>query len=326
MLETGAEDAEHLQLLRGLGLKSWVGVPLRAGDQVLGALSLVAAESGRVYGAAEVAFAEELASHAGLALHNAALFRRVQAELRTRDDFLSAVSHDLRSPLSSVAGATQVVLREMDRSDGARPERLHAAAAVMRTGVDQMGKMIDSLLDAARVQLGRRLDLDLQTVELTRLVEEVVAEQRMRLPEREIALLSEEPLLGEWDAVRLRRVFSNLIDNAIKYSREGTRVVVRIARDPASQQALVIVRDAGIGIPSEDLTEVFNRFRRGGNVVGQIQGAGIGLAVASQVVEQHGGTITVESQEGVGSVFTVRLPVLLPDLVSSLQIAGEQDA
>ena len=119
---------------------------------------------------------------------------------------------------------------------------------------------------------------------------------------------TEDELVGFWDAARLERVIANLVNNAIKYSPEGGEVIVRITRDTdEASWAVVAVEDHGIGIPKSDLPRVFERFQRGANVQGRIGGAGIGLASARQIVEQHGGSIGVQSQKGVGSTFTVRL-------------------
>jgi signal transduction histidine kinase len=113
-------------------------------------------------------------------------------------------------------------------------------------------------------------------------------------------------VIGDWDGPRLRRVLDNLLSNAIKYSPAGGEVVVTLAADGDS--AVLRVRDQGLGIPAEDLPHIFERFRRARNAA-EIVGTGLGLSGARQLVEQHGGTIQVESQEGAGSTFTVRLPL-----------------
>jgi signal transduction histidine kinase len=120
---------------------------------------------------------------------------------------------------------------------------------------------------------------------------------------------AEDELVGLWDTMRLARVLGNLLDNAIKYSPAGGTITVALGRDERAEGAwaMLAVRDQGMGIPAADLPHIFERFHRGSNVVGRI--AGIGLATARQIVEQHGGTITVESRPNKGSTFTVRLPL-----------------
>jgi signal transduction histidine kinase len=119
---------------------------------------------------------------------------------------------------------------------------------------------------------------------------------------------AEPGLVGSWDVRRLERVLANLLENAVKYSPDGGEIVVRVARDDADSTAVLQVADTGVGIPAADLPHVFERFYRAGNV-GEIQGTGIGLAGVRQIVEQHAGSIAVESCPGIGSTFTVRLPL-----------------
>jgi signal transduction histidine kinase len=116
------------------------------------------------------------------------------------------------------------------------------------------------------------------------------------------------------DAARIARVVGNLLSNALKYSPRGGTIVVRVAQadGTAGPEALIAVADAGIGIPAADLPHIFERFARARNVAGHIPGTGIGLASARGIVEQHGGSITVQSTEGVGSAFIVRLPLAPP--------------
>src|SRR5205085_140437 len=113
-------------------------------------------------------------------------------------------------------------------------------------------------------------------------------------------------LVGLWDGARLERVLLNLFANAVKYSPDGGAISLTVSRE--DHWAVVTVRDQGLGIPAADLPHIFERFHRAGNV-GRISGTGIGLAEARQIVEQHGGTVTVASQEGCGTTFTLRLPL-----------------
>jgi signal transduction histidine kinase len=119
--------------------------------------------------------------------------------------------------------------------------------------------------------------------------------------------IENRPLIGFWDPVRLRRVVANLIGNAVKYSPDGGEITIRLRRE--GNAAVLSVRDAGMGIPRDDLPHIFSRFVRGTNALEITAGTGIGLATARQIVERHGGSISVESVEGSGSVFTIRLPL-----------------
>jgi signal transduction histidine kinase len=156
--------------------------------------------------------------------------------------------------------------------------------------------------------MDRPLQLDLQPTDLVALARGSIAEQQAA-SERHRIVLDAEPaeVVGQWDATRLGRVLGNLLENAVKYSPAGGEVRVEVRREAG--WAVVRVADQGLGIPAADLPHIFERFRRAGNVVGQVPGTGLGLAVVRQIVEQLGGSVDVDSQAGLGSTFTVRLPL-----------------
>jgi signal transduction histidine kinase len=187
---------------------------------------------------------------------------------------------------------------------------VESAAAIVNSAT-RMTAMIEELLDLARLQAGGTLQLDCRRVDLVDLVRQAVADHRPQARRHHLRLeTSAEPLVGTCDPVRLTRVLGNLLDNATKYSPEGGDVVVAIGRDPdAPADALLRVQDFGLGIAEADLPRIFERFHRGSNVVGRISGTGIGLSSAYQIVRAHGGTIDVASREGVGTTFTVRIPL-----------------
>ena len=170
-----------------------------------------------------------------------------------------------------------------------------------------MARTIDELLDLARLRLGQQIDLDRAVVDLVAIARDSVAEHAPMATGHRVALDARVPsIVGEWDGRRLVYVISNLISNAVKFSPGGGDVAVTV--DRVEGDALIAVRDHGVGIPPEDRAAIFERFRRGTNVKG-IPGTGIGLTLAKEIVEAHGGRIFVESVPGKGSVFTVRLPL-----------------
>lgn len=311
LVERGARDAEHLTLLRGLGLRSYMVVPVWVRDQIMGAISFVSAESGRRFAPDDLAVAEELARRAAVAIENARLYQQAQEAIRVRDDFFAAASHDLKNPLASIRGNAQVLLRTLDRTGAVPPQRLTSALSNVVGSIDQMTRLIDDLLDVARLRLGEPLPLDRVATDLVALTGRAVAAQQAATERHQLATRTPEAeLVGEWDAARLERVLGNLLSNAIKYSPNGGEITVSLRLEAG--QAVLTVQDSGIGIPAADLPRVFERFERARNAVGRIGGSGIGLAASKQIVEQHGGTIAVESREGQGSAFTVRLPLTPP--------------
>ena len=152
--------------------------------------------------------------------------------------------------------------------------------------------------------------LELEPTDLTALTTRVVEEIAHSADRHQIQLDADGPLVGEWDPSRLERVIVNLLDNAVKYSPEGGEIQVRIRHEErdGNPTAVLTVQDRGVGIPPADLPHVFDQFR-GSNVVGQISGTGLGLAGVRQIVEEHGGTVAIESEEGQGTKATVAIPI-----------------
>lgn len=232
---------------------------------------------------------------------------QVESALRTRDEVLGTVSHDLRTPLASISLFAQLLIDN--------PDRLAEFATKISASVQESLAMIDELVDVTRLRMGEPFELERQPVDLIQLVETAVAEHRARAPQYVLEVSANASVVsGSWDGRRLKRVFVNLLSNATKYSRPGTRVSVTVSSDngDGDQSAFVAVRDEGVGIPPDDLSKVFEWYYRASNVTGR-RGTGLGLAGARRLVELHGGTISVSSQEGVGSTFTVELPLKPPD-------------
>ena len=307
--QEAARDAEHLRLMQALDARSSMCVPLRARGQTLGAMTFVCADSGRRYGPSDVALAQDLADRCALALDNARLHSQLQETMRAREAFLASLAHDLKTPLTASLGYAQLVRREAataGRSASAR--RVAEWAAIIEENAARAAGLFDELLDIARLEAGHALDLDCRPTDLVALAERAAAAHRRGNERHRITVRAQEPtLVGEWDAARLARVLDNLLGNAVKYSPDGGEIAVRVARE--GPWAVLAVADQGLGIPAEDRTRIFERFQRGGNVAGRVAGSGVGLAGVKHVVEQHGGSVSVESQEGVGSAFTVRLPL-----------------
>ncbi|GAC1397948.1 MAG: hypothetical protein NVSMB65_16660 [Chloroflexota bacterium] len=230
--------------------------------------------------------------------------------VRVRDDVLTTVSHDLKNPLAAIKGQAQVLARRSERAGGANVRGLAEGLANIDISASKMTRLLDELLDVAQVQTGRLLALHRQPTDLIALLRETLREYQAGTEVHHLELRTgEESLVGLWDAARLERVAGNLLSNALKYSPTGGAIVVTARRDP-SGWAVMEVQDHGMGIPAAALPRIFERFARAGNV-GRISGTGVGLAVVRQIVHLHGGTIDVDSVEGAGTRFTVRLPLSL---------------
>ncbi len=246
-----------------------------------------------------------------LAAENARLYAEARNALRQRDLFFSTVSHDLNTPLTTIKGLAQL-LRRRAAPFGPELDWVREGLGSIDAASSRMRALIGQLLDVARLQAGEPLALDRRQVNLAALVREVAEEQRLVAGKATIRVETPEPEpVGFWDPVRVGRVAGNLLSNAIKYSPDGGAidVVVRLEGEGREACAVLEVQDQGMGIPAEDLPQVFERFFRGSNVTGKISGTGIGLAGVRQIVEQHAGSVWAESTEGKGTRFSVRLPL-----------------
>jgi signal transduction histidine kinase len=231
---------------------------------------------------------------------------------REKDDFLASAAHDLKNPLTSIKGYAELLRRHIARSESPDRERLMTGLGQILVSGQRMAVLIDQVLDLSRLQLGRPLELHRTLTDMVGLVQGVISTSDQVTELHRLTFSCElEELVGNWDATRLERAVQNLVSNAIKFSPDGGEVAVGLVREvtPEGDVAILTVRDQGVGIPADDLPQLFTRFYRGGNVVGKVAGTGLGLASVRQVVEEHGGSVAVESSLGRGSTFTVRLPL-----------------
>jgi signal transduction histidine kinase len=221
--------------------------------------------------------------------------------VRLRDAMLAGVTHDLRTPVTVVKVQAQLLRRRAD-------ERLWSSIDQIERAATRMARWIDELLEIATVHRIEDLDLTLEPTDLVKIAREAI-EEHLPAARRHTLKLDVEAseIVGQFDESRLERVIDNLLGNAIKYSPAGGCVALSLAARDG--WVTIVVSDQGIGIPAEDLPFVFEPFRRGANVIGRISGTGIGLASAQRIVERHGGTLSVESEAGKGSTFTIRLPL-----------------
>jgi PAS domain S-box-containing protein len=311
-----AQDPEHLRLLRELGPRSCVVVPLVARGKTLGAISFLMAESDRRYDRADLALAESIAHQVAIAVDNASLYQaeqtaRSEAEAanRIKDEFLAVLSHELRSPLNPILGWSQLLQkRQPDAATLARGLETIERNAKLQT------QLIADLLDVSRILQGK-LSLDVAPVNLKTTIEAALETVRLAAEAKAIDIctgfLAATEVLG--DAGRLQQVVWNLLANAVKFTPSGGRVEMRLTTvaEAAVPQAQITVTDTGKGITPEVLPFIFERFRQADSkTTRQFGGLGLGLAIARQLAELHGGTIAVTSPgEGLGATFTVQLPL-----------------
>lgn len=309
-LRTLARDRTHLALLRELAPTAYVGVPLLARGRVLGLLVFVAtAESGRRYTDSDVMFAAEIGRRAALAVDHAVLYRAAEEAGREREAMVAIVSHDLKNPLSTIQMAVSFLLEDIVPDDEPHSMERRQLNAVRREAA-RMYRLIHDLLDMNAIDAGK-LHVERTTQEVGPLVDEVVDTLRPLAQAKQIELGLEAPLelppvLADRD--RLFQVFSNLGGNAIKFTPDGGRVMIRVRRGDDAVAFDVV--DSGPGIPPDDLSRVFDRYWQAKKTASL--GSGLGLTIAKGIVEAHGGRIGVSSVPGEGSVFSFTIPLGAP--------------
>jgi PAS domain S-box-containing protein len=304
MREWGGE--EYLQMLRGLNPQSFITVPLLAHDRALGTIILGTTESRRRYTAADVAVAEDLARRAATALENARLYREAREADRRKDEFLAMLAHELRNPMAPISNALQLMtLRSSDPGVVAR------ARDILQRQVEQLSRLVDDLLDVSRITRGK-ISLQKQRLDLGAVIARAVETSQPLIDSRRHRItlsLPPEPVELEADPARLEQILTNLLTNAAKYMEEEGQIWLTAAVE--EDQAVLRVKDDGLGIAPEMLPRLFDLFAQAERSLDRSQGGlGIGLTLVRRLVEMHGGTVEARSQGlGKGSEFIVHLPL-----------------
>jgi signal transduction histidine kinase/DNA-binding response OmpR family regulator len=314
--------SESFGLDAPLALRAAVAVPLMIGERVLGVLMVGAEQPAPGHGGhagRDWAALEELASRAAIAFENAHLYRSLQSEIierraaqvelqeanRRKDEFLAMLSHELRNPLAPIRNALEVIRRI------APPDpKFGWAGDVMDRQVRHLTRLVEELLDVARISQGK-IQLNKEPVDLAAVIAQSVETAQPFIDARGHTLtvkLPESPVWLQGDFGRLAQVVSNLLHNAAKYSEDGGRIQLELSVE--SGQALIAVRDNGIGIDAALLPRIFDLFQQGARSLDRIQGGlGVGLTLARRLVELHGGQVVAQSSgPRQGSEFHVTLP------------------
>ncbi len=215
-----------------------------------------------------------------------------------KDRFLRIASHELRSPVTALRATAQLLM--LDPAVATDEERRRSLHARVDRQSERLAKLVAQLLDSARLSADA-LPLELEDVDLSQLARDIADEAGPR-----VRVSGDEELRGRWDRARLEQVVSNLLSNALSYSPADAPVELRLSGD--ERRARLEVSDRGVGIPADELGQVFAPFYRSAHSSGRHQGMGLGLHITSEIVHRHGGTIRVRSELGVGSTFLVELP------------------
>ncbi|MEU1853062.1 ATP-binding protein [Streptomyces sp. NPDC019990] len=310
---TGMPD-ENRAVAAALGLDSAVITPIGVGEEPIGAVTVARTDADRPWSEVDIDIAESMASGVGRALHTSLLYRqetdlveKLRALDQAKSDFLSTVSHELRTPLTSIVG--YIELLKDDGTGPLTPPQLRMLDVVDRNA-NRLRALIEDLLTLSRIESGA-FGSRKEPVDLCRLLASAADAIRPAADAARVAVETDcppRPLVLEADADQLDRVLMNLLSNAVKFTPEGGKVTLRAeARDG---EAVLSVSDTGIGIPAAEQERLFQRFFRASNATdAAIPGTGLGLTIVRTIVENHGGEMTVASEEGRGTHFTARFPI-----------------
>jgi PAS domain S-box-containing protein len=292
-------------------LASLLILPLRTRREVIGALVIAANDPEHAMTDDKLPLAEVLAERAALAIENARLYteqvearRKVEDLSRLKDEFLSIASHELRTPVTSIKGYTQLAKMLIRENDLATSEEYLDIALDQ---IDRMSRLILELLDVSRIETGR-LEIRREPIGWANFVRDVVHRHHTAVSDRRFHVsVPNDSKFVVGDRDRLEQVLGNLLENAVKYSPDGSDVTVTV--EDRGDAYVTAVCDRGIGIPADELAQVFERFHRGRQVSStNYGGLGLGLYITKQIIERHGGSIWVESKEGQGTTFYFSLP------------------
>jgi signal transduction histidine kinase len=297
------------------GFRARLVVPLVAADKVVGALVIRRKQPGS-FPKGTIHLLQTFAAQSVLAIQNARLFREIENKSRqlqlaseNKSQFLSSMSHELRTPLNAIIGLTEMLVTNTARFGTEKAleplRRVNAAGS-------QLLSLINEILDLSKIEAGK-LELNPEPVNLTRLIDEVVGTAGQLADENKNRLIVEaEENLGALtaDSMRLKQILLNLLSNACKFTKEGeVSLRVRKVADRGDWVELA-VKDTGVGIAAEQQAKLFQDFTQADSLTARrYGGTGLGLAISRKLARMMGGDVTVASEAGKGSIFTVRLPV-----------------
>jgi signal transduction histidine kinase len=319
-----AEDERHLEILRVLQVHSYMVVPLRARERLLGTLTFIGIDEEQRYTPRDLLFAEDLASRIATAMDNARLYGEAQqakgealealaraAEAdRAKADFLAIMSHELHTPLNAIAGYAELL--ELGMQGPISPQQREAIARI-RQAQRQLAAVVDDILTFSRAE-NEALPIVIETVDVNQILDRIrfLVEPLMRGNRLtgEVAVC-DPPMTVMADREKMQHIIVNLLSNAVKFSPPSSPI--RIECEKVGNCAAIHVIDSGPGIPGEKLERIFEAFVQGSaGFTRTASGSGLGLAISRDLARMMGGDLTVESELGAGSRFTLTLPLGAP--------------
>ncbi|NKQ36188.1 MAG: GAF domain-containing protein [Chloroflexi bacterium] len=303
VLTVGVSAEESID---GTPAKVQLAVPIRQDGRPIGLITLETQHANEI-DREDVAFVERLADRAAVAIKNARLYEEIHAANKAKSEFVSLVAHELRVPMTSIKGYTDLMNSGMA---GPLSDMQKEFLTVIKRNLERMSSLIRDLSDINRIESGR-MKFDFQDFALQTIVDDVLGSLRERIEARNQTLIVEmaEGLTAvHADPTRIAQVLANLVSNAHKYTPDGGQIVVRVKQ--GERVTAVTVQDNGIGISEEDQAQLFTQFFRSEDqLVREQQGWGLGLSIVRKMVEAQNGEISFESELGRGSTFTFTIPL-----------------
>jgi signal transduction histidine kinase len=300
--------------------RDFLGLPLKAGDDVLGVL-VFGRFGGPPYTPDQIRLAEFIAAQTAQLVENHHLVERVaklEAERwlrRMQDDFITTISHELRTPIGFIKGYATTLLREdIKWDDNSRHEFL----TIIDEEADRLHNLIEDLLDSSRLKAGTMF-MQLQPVRIDMMLREIVVRSTTRYASLSVQLRADHDVVVMADPTRITQVFDNLLSNAVKYA-PGSEVVISLKN--SADTCLISVEDHGPGIAQEHLGHLFERFYRVPETRIANHGTGLGLYICKEIIHGHGGEISVSSEVSKGTTFIITLPTRFDNL--DVQAIGEE--
>lgn len=302
--------------------QSQISVPLRSGQSVIGVLNLESTRE-NAFDATQLESAIRLADHSSIAIANARLYGEVTRANDAKSEFVSIVSHELKTPMTSIKGYTDLLVQG---AGGPLNDIQQQFLGTVRSNVNRMSTLVSDLLDLSRIETGR-LKLDARPEVLTDLIEETLRTTQQQIDEKEQKLeldVPEDLPSVLVDRARMIQVLTNLISNAYKYTPNGGQILISanyVNNESNTNNGgsggdcvMCAVKDSGVGISEEDQAQLFTKFFRSSDpAVRDVPGTGLGLSITKSLIEMHGGEIWVESAVGKGTTFSFSVPVALSD-------------
>jgi PAS domain S-box-containing protein len=311
MIEEGAMDAEQAEILKALSIKSVMIVPMQIKGKINGVVSFISCNPLNKYDEYTLNFAKDFANRIALTLENARLYEEIKKDInekiqadKQKDEFISIASHELKTPVTSLKGYTQILqMLFEEQKDSVASDML----SKMNKQIDKLTLLITEMLDITKIDNGQ-IAFNFSEFDFNELVKEIAAEMQNTTKTHKISVQLGKKIKIKADRNRTAQVMINLISNAIKYSPGQDNVLITV-KSPDRQTVRFCVRDFGIGIPAEQQSKIFNRFYRvSGENKYTFPGVGLGLYISSEIIKRHCGTISFKSKEGAGSTFCFQLP------------------